>query len=68
MVSLKSIHPQTRQLNLTIPCYEIKLTGLWVNGLQRNNSIHEFYEIRPGCSKQHAGPGGGRAPVDAKLV
>ena len=31
MVFLKSIHPQTRQLNLTIPFYRVKLTGLWVN-------------------------------------
>ena len=29
--SLKSIHPQTRQPDLTIPCYKIKLTVLWVN-------------------------------------
>ena len=31
MVSLKSIQPQIRQLNFTIPCYKIELTGLWVN-------------------------------------
>ena len=27
---LKSIHPQTRQLNFTFPCHIIEL-GLWVN-------------------------------------
>ena len=31
MIILQSIHPQTRQLNITTPCYKIKLTGLWVN-------------------------------------
>ena len=31
MVFLESIHPQTRHLILTIHCYEIKSTGLWVN-------------------------------------
>ena len=28
---VKSIHPQTHQLNLIIPSYKIKLTGLRVN-------------------------------------
>jgi hypothetical protein len=31
MVSLKSIHPQTRQLNLITRTSKIKLTSLWVN-------------------------------------
>jgi len=31
LLSLVSIHPQTHQFNWTIPCYTIKLTGLWVN-------------------------------------
>ena len=31
MFFLKLIHPHTRQLNFTIPCYRIELTGLWVN-------------------------------------
>ena len=31
MVSLKSIHPHTRQLIFTIPYHEIQLTVLWVN-------------------------------------
>ena len=31
MVSLTSVHKQTRQLNLTIPSYQIKLTGSRVN-------------------------------------
>ena len=30
MVSLKPIYPQTRQLNLTVPCYKVTSTGLWV--------------------------------------
>ena len=29
MISLKSIHPQTRRISFNILCYEIKLTGLW---------------------------------------
>jgi hypothetical protein len=31
MVSLQSIHPQTRQLNFISRNSKIKLTGLWVN-------------------------------------
>jgi hypothetical protein len=36
MVSLKSIHPQTRQPNFPIPYYEMKLTALWRNLPWRN--------------------------------
>jgi len=32
-------------LSFTIPCYRIKLTGLWVNRPQRNHSITTFCEI-----------------------
>ena len=45
MVSTKSIHTQTRQLNPTIPCHKIKLTDLWVNWLERNHLINTFCEI-----------------------
>ena len=31
MISPNSMHPQTRQLDITMHCYEIKLTGVWVN-------------------------------------
>jgi hypothetical protein len=31
MLSPKSFHPHTRQLDFTIPCYKIELTGLWGN-------------------------------------
>ena len=31
MVSLQSIHPQTRQLNLITRIIKIKFTNLWVN-------------------------------------
>ena len=45
MDTLKSIHPQTRQLNFTIPFYEIDLKGLWVNWLKRNLLIGTFCEM-----------------------
>jgi len=39
------VHPQTCQLNFTIPFDETKLTGLWVNWLERNHLINTFCEI-----------------------
>ena len=48
MISLKSIHPRTRQLNSITRNSKIKLTDLWVNYLWRNHSIDTFGEIRMG--------------------
>jgi len=46
MVSLKSIHTQTRQPNFITRNSKIMLTGLWVNSLERNHLIHTFSEIK----------------------
>ena len=43
---LNSIHPQTRQINFITRNSTIKLTGLWVNPLQRNYSIKRFCELK----------------------
>ena len=65
MVSLKSIHPQTRQLRFTIPCYKIQLTGLWVNWLSRNHLIDTLCEMKVRCrgGVVHCGPVGTRIPT-----
>ena len=46
MVSVKSIHPQTCQLNFITRNRNIKLTSLWVNWRWSNHSIDTFCEIR----------------------
>ena len=48
MLSLKSIHPQNRLHISTFPCYKIKLTGVFVDWLQKNHSIHTLREIKYG--------------------
>ena len=46
MVSLKPIHPPTRQLNSGTWNSKIKLTDLWVNCPWRNHSINALCEIK----------------------
>ena len=44
MVSLKSIHPQNRQLDYIRRSSKIKLTVLWLNWLERNHLFKTFCE------------------------